>query len=388
MSLRALCVAVLTGLLVLAAACSRSASSEAPSTRSIHLRTSHNGGPAVIEVVGLDDDTLEALERAGYTADQWASLLRISVGPDAPPVLGTYTVADDTLRFEPAFHFDPGREYTVRFDPARLPGRDGGTGALLITTVALPASNAAASTFVENVYPSSELVPENQLRLYIQFSAPMGLRPGRDYVSLLDDRGNIVPGAFLPLDYELWNPDRTRFTLFFDPGRVKTGILPNEQMGRPLEAGRRYTLVVSKDWPDARGLPLTKEFRRSLHAGPAQTRPLDPSAWRIAAPAAGGRGPLVVSFPAPLDRALLMRAIGVRLAGAPLDGSVGVAAGEREWTFTPRDPWRTGRYELIALSILEDVAGNQIGRAFEVDNFDTVDHGPEPETVTLPFRVD
>jgi hypothetical protein len=36
---------------------------------------------------------------------------------------------------------------------------------------------------------------------------------------------------------------------------------------------------------------------------------------------------------------------------------------------------------------LEDLAGNQIGRAFEVDNFDTVDKSPDPQTITIPFRV-
>jgi hypothetical protein len=59
----------------------------------------------------------------------------------------------------------------------------------------------------------------------------------------------------------------------------------------------------------------------------------------------------------------------------------------RPWTFTPRQGWRPGSYEVLVLSILEDRAGNQIGRAFEGDNFDTVDKGPEPKTVTLPFLV-
>ncbi len=31
---------------------------------------------------------------------------------------------------------------------------------------------------------------------------------------------------------DLWNEDRTRFTVLYDPGRVKRGILPNEEMGR------------------------------------------------------------------------------------------------------------------------------------------------------------
>ena len=60
---------------------------------------------------------------------------------------------------------------------------------------------------------------------------------------------------------------------------------------------------------------------------------------------------------------------------------------ETGWTFTPKDPWRAGTYNLLALDILEDLAGNQIGRAFEVDNFESVDKGPNPQTLTIPFIV-
>jgi hypothetical protein len=38
-------------------------------------------------------------------------------------------------------------------------------------------------------------------------------------------------------------------------------------------------------------------------------------------------------------------------------------------------------------STLEDPAGNQIGRAFEVDSFDTVDRSPSAKTITIPFNV-
>jgi hypothetical protein len=64
-----------------------------------------------------------------------------------------------------------------------------------------------------------------------------------------------------------------------------------------------------------------------------------------------------------------------------------VARGESQWTFIPSQPWRAGSYQLVALSILEDVAGNQIGRAFEVDAFEEIDRRPEPETITLSFAV-
>ncbi len=37
--------------------------------------------------------------------------------------------------------------------------------------------------------------------------------------------------------------------------------------------------------------------------------------------------------------------------------------------------------------MLEDLAGNRIGRAFEVDNFDRVDRTPEAERTAIPFTV-
>jgi hypothetical protein len=54
---------------------------------------------------------------------------------------------------------------------------------------------------------------------------------------MVDERGRPVDIPFLPVQADFWNADHTRYTLFFDPGRVKQGILPNEQLGRPLRAG-------------------------------------------------------------------------------------------------------------------------------------------------------
>ena len=135
--------------------------------------------------------------------------------------------------------------------------------------ISLPAVVHAPSTVVAAVYPDGGGVPENLLRMYVHFSGPMGQQGGLDHVVLLDARGREMPDALLPLDTELWNEDRTRFTLLFDPGRVKHDILPNRSMGRPLRAGDRFTLVVKKDWIDARGVPLP----RSSGASTAWTPP-------------------------------------------------------------------------------------------------------------------
>ena len=176
-------------------------------------------------------------------------------------MLGTHQVVDGTLRFVPQFPLDPGRRYQVRFDGSRVAGWDGGSPAVVETTVGRPAAATEPSTVVARVFPSGETVPANMLRMYIEFSAPMGRPSGVEFIHLLDHDGREIPGAVLPLDYEFWTPDHTRFTVFFDPGRVKKGILPNQQMGRPLEAGAhrhagRGRGVARRAWPAAQaGLP-------------------------------------------------------------------------------------------------------------------------------------
>jgi len=385
MPVRVLWVGVLVSVLSSTAACGRSSDASAPPA--ITLTTPGNGAPAYVALTGLPADALKSLQHANLTPEQWASVLRVAVSTDAPSMLGDYTVLDGVVRFTPLFPFDQGRQYHVRFEPARLPGGAADAGGAIETTVGRPAATAVPSTTVARVYPSGDIVPENLLRMYVEFSAPMGRKSGVEYIALLDHQGKEIEGAVLPLEYEFWSPDHKRFTIFFDPGRVKKGILPNLQMGRPLEVGRSVTLVIKREWPDENGLPLKEEFRRVLRVGPTDLEPLDTSTWRIQSPAAGSRDGMVVTFPEPLDHGLLMRALGVTRDGKEVDGAIGVDQAESRWTFTPMAPWTAGTYQLLALDILEDLAGNQIGRAFEVDNFDTVDKGPNPKTITIPFHV-
>ena len=385
MPVRVLWVGVLVSVLSSTAACGRS--SDASALPAITLTTPGNGVPAYVALTGLPADALKSLQHANLTPEQWASVLRVAVSTDAPSMLGDYTVLDGVVRFTPLFPFDQGRQYHVRFEPARLPGSAADAGGAIETTVGRPAATAVPSTTVARVYPSGDIVPENLLRMYVEFSAPMGRKSGVEYIALLDHQGKEIEGAVLPLEYEFWSPDHKRFTIFFDPGRVKKGILPNLQMGRPLEVGRSVTLVIKREWPDENGLPLKEEFRRVLRVGPTDLEPLDTSTWRIQSPAAGSRDGMVVTFPEPLDHGLLMRALGVTRDGKEVDGAIGVDQAETRWTFTPMAPWTAGTYQLLALDILEDLAGNQIGRAFEVDNFDTVDKGPNPTTITIPFHV-
>jgi hypothetical protein len=344
--------------------------------------------PAMVRVIGLSSAELSSLGAMPFDDDAWAKLMRVSVvqaAPDAPPIAGRFTVTSSSLDFTPRYPFDPGRQYVATFDPSRLLTRRG--AAVVRSAFSLPARDVKPTTTVVRMLPTSDTLPENLLRVYLEFSAPMAREHGRDFLTLKDEHGGEVKDAFLALDVDFWSPDGRRYTVFFDPGRVKRGILPNDEFGRALLPGHRFTLVVDPRWRDANGQPLASAFEHSFAVGPADMAPLSVNDWKIQPPAAATRDPVVVTFPKPLDHGLLQRALGVARGTTAVTGDIAIGAGETEWRFTPRDPWPAGRCDLVVLSILEDPMGNKIGRPFDIDAFDQIDKSPAPDRTTVPFIV-
>ena len=195
---------------------------------------------------------------------------------------------------------------------------------------------------------------------------------------------------FLPLDAEFWNDDRTRYTVFFDPGRQKRGIAPIAEMGRSLTEGKSYTLVVDAEWRDGNGLPL-KEIvsrARSRSARPTSGRSIQgvEDRRRRAAgtrDAADGR-----RFPSrSITACCCARSACMAPTASRSTARSSSARSELTWSFTPREPWKAGPHHLVAFAMLEDLAGNRIGRAFEVDQFDRTDKSAEPEKTLIPFIV-
>lgn len=331
---------------------------------------------------GVGAATLILKARAASQLREWSgkprSVFTVSVaGMDSVAVAGKYATSDTALEFTPQFPLDAGRAYTVSIGSSRR--RD---------TLMIPARAAGVPTRVLRILPSADVVPENLLRLYVEFSAPMSRDGAIGFVHLLDDTGVEVQRAFLPVDGDFWNEDHTRYTLFLDPGRVKRGILPNEQMGRPLVSGRKYTLRIDSTWRDGRGAALGASFDHALRVGPADLQPIRLADWRISSPGARTVEKLVVRFTEPLDHGLLRRALGVETAGGrKLDGTIEVERGERAWRFAPAEPWRAGDYRLVVLSILEDAAGNRVNRQFEADRFDRVDSTAAQPLFALTFSI-
>jgi hypothetical protein len=195
------------------------------------------------------------------------------------------------------------------------------------------------------------------------------MEPGssHEHVRLLDETGRPVEDAFLRVDDELWDPERRRLTLLFDPGRVKRGVRANLEMGSPLIDGHRYRLVIDPAWQDARGAALASGYDKEFAASAADRESPDPARWTVAAPAAGAREPLRVSFGEPLDHALVARMLTVESGGRAVRGDVIVVSGDSVWAFTPTSPWEAGTYSVRVDAHLEDVAGNSVARVFDAD---------------------
>jgi hypothetical protein len=250
--------------------------------------------------------------------------------------------------------------------------------------------NASPATVVAQVYPSAAVLPENLLKFYVHFSAPMTRGAAYQNIHLRDASGAVIDLPFLELPEELWDASMTRLTLLIDPGRIKRGVKPLEDIGPVFEAGRRYSLTIETAWRDAAGQPLRERFEKTFQAGPADRTPPATSRWKLRAPAAGGRDALMVDFDEPMDHALTLRLLAVVKSdgdGRAVRGDETLGREERQWTFVPDEPWPAGAYELKIATTIEDLAGNNVGKAFDVDVFESVERKIKTPVVSVKFVV-
>jgi hypothetical protein len=312
----------------------------------------------------------------------WAGVFSVRVGPgESPPMLGVYRLEGSTLHFRPRFEPDSGLSVFATLSQA------GGQPIVraFAPKVAKPSKDALS---VVSISPASDVLPENLLRIYVEFSEPMARGQAYQHLDIVDDGGQAVDHAFVEIDQDLWDPAGRRLTILFDPGRIKRGVKPNLDIGAPLIVGRRYGLVVRKGWQSAAGASLPRDVVKSFMAGPAERRPIVLADWKVAPPKAGSRDPLVIDFGRPLDDALLADCLHLQQHGETVVGKVGVENQATRWTFTPDQPWRAGGHDLIIETRLEDLAGNRIGRAFDVDTIASPQARITRTVERLTFEVD
>lgn len=380
------------------------------------IRWVHEPTQTAVEVEGIPRDVRASLESAEPGSVIWMQLLAVYAEqpvvpgaplPPMPPMAGAWKMAKGKLRFEPRFPFARGVAYRAEFWPSRLPGPMGLPSQLLgpsmgevpsgpvISFFELPRDKSTPSTSIMQVYPTSDLLPENQLKFYVHFSSPMSRGGIYEHVELREQGGKVVELPFLELDEELWDPTMTRVTLLMDPGRIKRGVKPLEDTGPALEEGKAYTLTLKSTWRDAEGRPLKASFAKSFRVGPADRTPPDPQRWKVTyVPPGGSPGPLIVQFDEPMDRALALRLIRVERMpdkpGAPavaVEGDITLDEQERRWMLMPMGPWTSGQHRLVVATTIEDLAGNNIGKTFDVDIASGAARQSAVGSVTVAFPV-
>ena len=166
---------------------------------------------------------------------------------------------------------------------------------------------------------------------------------------------------------------------------------PLEEIGPSLTSGQSYQLIIDAAWKDAEGQPLVKSFVKAFRVEEADREAPDPKSWKFNLPRAGSQTELTLRFSEPMDHALARRLIQVvDPQGRSLSGEIALRDVERSWSFTPEHSWEKGNHHLRVVTTIEDLAGNQIGKAFEVDLFEEIDDASLPmvKAMDLPFTIE
>ncbi len=309
----------------------------------------------------------------------WGTVFLVYAGTgNVPPLLGSYSVESGALVFHPRYPVTAGVHYHAVFKPP--------SGTMITGEFDGPARASNSVAHVEQVYPTADVLPSNLLRLFIVFSAPMSRGEAAAHIHVEDDQGTILPDELLP-GQELWDPSFRRLTMTFDPGRIKRSLTSNQTIGPPITEGRHYKLFIDRNWLDARGVPMSESFTKVFTGGPPARTPPDPATWHITTPTRETMSELVVDFPNPMNYSLLLKMIQVVHGQTSVAGKVALDRHETEWRFTPDRPWQPGDYHLLIDAGIEDLAGNHIGAAFDIDMFEKVSKTIDRKSVTLPFAV-
>ena len=303
------------------------------------------------------------------------------------PIAGSLVFNQDGICFLPRFPFLDGINYSLLVDSApAMQGVYSQESRPVVWTIQRPAPEGTPTTQVVAVYPSASQLPVNQLKLYIHFSGPMSEHWAARAVQVRRaDNGEPLEGVFLG-EPELWDRQRRRLTLLLDPGRIKRGLVPNEESGYPLIEGVSILVSIDAKFRDAAGRSLRCGTERRYDIGPPLRVRVNPLAWRCHCPAVGSTDPLTVEFDQPLDQALLEHCLWVcDPAGGVLAGRGYPESGEEAWRFEPQSPWEEGRHQVMADPRLEDLAGNSLVRLFDRDLTQAEDVPADARQVALDF---
>lgn len=327
-----------------------------------------------------DPELIHALQSGTIQA---ASCLQVYIGVESlaetqskRPILGTYTYSAAEIRFRPLLPFRENLLYLSVFQAS----------VLFPFQLQPPADRFPPQLLA--LYPSTDTVPANLLKIYLHFSEPMREGQVYDRVHVLDAGGNQLQEPFVRLQPELWDETRCRITLWLDPGRVKRALGSRETYGAVLEPGVHIQIAVDSTWKNADGYPLIQSTSKQVYISPADREHPHLHNWDLSVPAAGTQAALQIAFGESMDQALAMRSIEVVTAEHErIEGTISLGADENSWQLIPHNTWQAGTYQIRVASILEDLAGNNLNRLFDRDLSVDSEAPSEQEFYSMEFEI-
>lgn len=271
-------------------------------------------------------------------------------------ILGSFSEDTEHIAFTPVLPFSKGNTFGVAYKGTQIAIFKVGNE----TAIEVPE--------LEVIYPRNDTVPVNILKMYMVFSDPMQyVGNPLDFIRVFDETENVEVHPFLGLVAELWNKDHTRLTLWFDPGRIKTDLIPNKEKGLPLKEDHTYTITIDKNWKSATGISLAQSHSKTIHViGKDVTSPR-PETWSIKTPRKNTKEPLKINFHEALDAILALESIKLFKGNTALPGSLILSNTDNAVVFQPSHPWKVGDYRILVNPILEDLAGNNLQHLFDSD---------------------
>jgi len=269
------------------------------------------------------------------------------------PVLGSITTSGSVSHFQPIIPFSEGRTYHVYSNDN------------LISKFKINERLITESTELLAIYPSTDSIPENLLKVYLLFSNPMQeVGSSLDHITVIDTETNQEIDVFLPLQTELWNVQHTQLTLWLDPGRIKRDLIPNKERGMPIEKAKQYAIRIDSSWKDAKGQTLDKSYQKTFIVIDRDISIPDTNDWNITS----NSKTVVIEFNESIDIVLAEDAIIIKnTLNQIVLGDYSFENNGRTLRFTPDDHLETGDYYIEIESRLEDLAGNNLNRLFDTD---------------------
>jgi len=294
-------------------------------------------------------------------------------------VLGDFFSEGNTTTFQPVVPFEAGQTYILSY------------GKNLAKEFTIEKITNSAKPEILAIYPTVDTVPQNLLKMYIQFSQSMQeVGKALDYVKVRNLSTGQEESVFLDLPTELWNKDHTMLTLWLDPGRIKTGLIPNQEQGLPLIKGNRYEIRIAADWRNAQGTALGEEYTKIITVIEGDDQRPALGQWALQIPESNTTKPLRILFNEPMDAMLGESVLKISYLEKDehVEGSYELTEAEGILEFIPDKAWANGRYSLITTRHLEDLAGNTPMHLFDTEVRDSEDMKHEKYIDARSFTIE